>query len=52
MPAGWNRLADATGPGAVAQQLSVVTLGHVHVDMEAGRGAPRLSFRLHGDRRA
>ena len=32
MPAGWNRLADATGPGAVAQQLSVVTLGHVHVD--------------------
>ena len=32
MPAGWNRLADATGPGAVAQQLSVVALGHVHVD--------------------
>jgi len=32
MPGGWNRLADATGPGAVAQQLSVVTLGHVHVD--------------------
>jgi len=32
MPAGWDRLADATGPQAVAQQLSVVTLGHVHVD--------------------
>jgi len=32
MPAAWNRLADATEPGAVAQQLSVVTLGHVHVD--------------------
>jgi hypothetical protein len=32
MPAAWNRLADATTPGAVAQQLSVVTLGHVHVD--------------------
>lgn len=30
MPAAWNRLADATGPQA--QQLSVVTLGHVHVD--------------------
>jgi hypothetical protein len=32
VPAAWNRLADATGPQAVAQQLSVVTLGHVHVD--------------------
>lgn len=32
MPAAWNRLADATGPQAVAQQLSVVTLGHVHVE--------------------
>lgn len=32
MPAAWNRLADATGSQAVAQQLSVVTLGHVHVD--------------------
>jgi len=31
MPAAWNRLADATAPGT-AQQLSVVTLGHVHVD--------------------
>jgi hypothetical protein len=30
MPAAWNRLADATGPQA--PQLSVVTLGHVHVD--------------------
>lgn len=30
MPASWDRLADATGPQA--GQLSVVTLGHVHVD--------------------
>jgi hypothetical protein len=32
VPAAWNRLADATEPQAVAQQISVVTLGHVHVD--------------------
>lgn len=32
MPAAWDRLADATGPQAVAGQLSVVTLGHVHLD--------------------
>jgi hypothetical protein len=30
--AGWDRLADATGPQNVAQQLSVVTLGHVHLE--------------------
>src|ERR1043165_4199775 len=30
MPAAWNRLADATATQAA--QLSVVTLGHVHVD--------------------
>ena len=30
MPAAWNRLADATG--LQAPHLSVVTLGHVHVD--------------------
>lgn len=30
MPAAWNRLADATTPQAA--HLSVVTLGHVHVD--------------------
>lgn len=31
MPAAWDRLADATAAPA-ALQLSVITLGHVHVD--------------------